>query len=95
MKNLREVDLSVKQSLLVVVSAKDAEWALEKVEGNRRLANRVVNRYRAIMEDGNWQDDHPDPIIFDEKGRLMNGQHRLWALAQAGGRQYLMSVRTM
>ncbi len=95
MKNLREVDLTIKQSLLVVVSAKDAEWALEKVEGNRRLANRVVNRYRAIMEDGNWQDDHPDPIIFDERGRLMNGQHRLSALAQAGDRQYLMTVRTM
>jgi hypothetical protein len=95
MKNLRELDLNVKQSVLVVANAKDAEWALAKVTGNRRLSAGVVKRYRSIMEDGNWQDDHPDPIIFDEHGRLMNGQHRLTALTQAKDKQFLMAVRTM
>lgn len=95
MKRLREINLGVRQWLTVLVDARDAEWALAKSAGNRPVSRRTVSRYREIMEDGNWQDDHPDPIIFDQHARLMNGQHRMRALAELGDKQFLMAVRTM
>ena len=47
---------------------------------NRNLAETVVARYHADMIEGRWQ-FAADPIRFDTTGRLLDGQHRLHALA--------------
>ena len=56
-----------------------AAW-LALNNNNRRAADRVVARYRADMLEGRWE-FAGDPIRFDAQGNLIDGQHRLLALA--------------
>jgi len=57
---------------------------LEKGECiQRRVAERQVNRYAADMRVGNWKLS-PQPITFDVKGNIIDGQHRLAAVIKAG-----------
>jgi hypothetical protein len=94
MKHLREIDLAVQQSQLVLVNAEDAAWALAKNTNNRHLASTVWRDYMRAMQRGDWLDNHPDPLIFDGSGNLMNGQHRLQAILECGDKTYVMIVRT-
>lgn len=70
------------------------EWAkkvLEEqdkriVEGKftqRPLNQARIRRYTMDMKLGNWG-ENGESITFDEEGNLLNGQHRLHALARAG-----------
>ena len=58
------------------------EW-LEKNKHNRRVRPERVDRYAEQIKDGEWM-VAPDAIAFDYNGKLINGQHRLKAVAQAG-----------
>ena len=49
---------------------------------NRRVNMRYVNTYKRDMEAGHWYSDI-DYIGFNKEGTLVNGQHRLKALAIA------------
>jgi hypothetical protein len=51
---------------------------------NRDLVQRKVAQYRSDMECGNWNDDGA-PIRF-AYGKLLDGQHRLHAIVEAGVR---------
>lgn len=51
--------------------------------GNRSVRRGVVTRYREDMVNGRWH-LAGDPIRFDVDGRLIDGQHRLHAVAAAG-----------
>lgn len=51
--------------------------------GNRALRKRTVDRYADIMRRGEWILT-PEPIIISDKGRLLNGQHRLTAVKASG-----------
>jgi len=35
------------------------------------------------IRSGEWQPDHPQPLIFSDK-RMIDGQHRCWAVIKAG-----------
>lgn len=59
-----------------------AQW-LEHNTRNRKLYQRVVNRYAADMKAGRWRQS-VDAIGFDVNGAIINGQHRLWAVLEAG-----------
>jgi hypothetical protein len=50
---------------------------------NRNLRQRVVNGYAADMAAGNWVEDGQS-IKFSRTGVLLDGQHRLSAVAQSG-----------
>lgn len=50
--------------------------------GNRRINQAHMKALRRDMESGNWHKD-VDRIGFDRDGTLVNGQHRLHALAGA------------
>ncbi len=50
---------------------------------NRRINNTKVSEYARAMEEGRWTLS-PDAISFDPHGRLINGQHRLWAIIESG-----------
>lgn len=67
----------------VIVTPHDATRILEGNEGNRKLRERVVDRYVAIITAGNWQLS-PQPIIIADTGRVLDGQHRLVAVERAG-----------
>lgn len=57
------------------------KW-LDTMGPNRRLNEANVDRLQMDMTKGNWF-DNGDPIRFDRKGRLRDGQHRLQALIRA------------
>lgn len=55
----------------------------EQNTGNRRVRKNLVQYLVSSIENGEWQSDHPQPIVFSSK-RLIDGQHRLIAIANAG-----------
>jgi hypothetical protein len=50
--------------------------------GNRHISKDRVARYKKSIIDGNWQVNNDD-ICFDRDGHLINGQHRLTAIAES------------
>ena len=50
---------------------------------NRALSQATVNRYAALIKDGEWAKSS-DMISFDSDGTLTNGQHRLEAVVKSG-----------
>lgn len=59
-----------------------AKW-LESNEGNRHVRQRDVQKYARDMLAGAW-DRTAEPIKFSPTGRLLDGQHRLLAIIEAG-----------
>jgi hypothetical protein len=55
-----------------------ASLALERNEGNRKIKEHIVRKYAQDMLSGLWTLTG-DPVVFDEDGNLINGQHRLTA----------------
>lgn len=65
----------------VTVSSRMAQHWLDKYEGpNRRLSEHRVLQYQSDMESGRWHFDGM-PIRISQEGKLLDGQHRLTALA--------------
>ncbi len=58
------------------------EW-LETRGNNRKVSDSVVNTYAKDMAEDRWVFNGA-PIQFDEDGKLLNGQHRLWAVIESG-----------
>ena len=50
---------------------------------HRKVKQKKVTEYMSTMVDGQWK-LNGKVIIFDKNGRLLNGQHRLAAVAQSG-----------
>jgi len=67
------------QSVMLVSSSTAANW-LERNARNRPISTFTVERYRKDMAEGRWV-YAADPIRFDSMGALLDGQHRLTALA--------------
>lgn len=67
----------------VNVTPEKAKWILDHCnKSNRRVKKSYVEKLRRDMESSNWYSD-VDYIGFDKEGVLVNGQHRLKALAGA------------
>ena len=62
----------------------EAADALATMTRNRRLSPTKVKQYRNDMLAGRWQ-FAGESVQFDEEGHLLNGQHRLKALASLEG----------
>lgn len=60
-----------------------AKEALGKNHVNRTVRESKVVMYARDMKEGRWT-FCPDPISFNEKGELINGQHRLTAQIREG-----------
>lgn len=67
---------------VVVVTPEMAKRWLGTNANNRRLRDARIAKYRGDMEEGRWT-FAGDPIRFDVNGNLVDGQHRLLALADA------------
>lgn len=59
---------------------------------NRRLDKRNVSHLCDAITQGEWY-MNGEAIIFSDDGRLLNGQHRLWAIIMAGKGADAMIVR--
>lgn len=76
---------------IVMVDAETARRWLTRNRKNRRVAQARVARYRSDMQNGRWT-FAGDPIRFDAEGNLIDGQHRLLALAELEGVTVAMLV---
>lgn len=73
-------------SSVVHIDPAMAQAMLEHNTKNRRISAVAVERYRRDMESGRWI-YAGDPIRFSDDGTLLDGQHRLMALAALGDDQ--------
>jgi hypothetical protein len=63
----------------ILVTPEIATKWLGTQKGNRPLSDARVKEYENEMRRGNWRLTHQG-IAFDEDGKLVDGQHRLWAV---------------
>lgn len=72
--------------LTVEVEVIDPEKAAEYLSHNamhRKPKQKKIDKYVAEMVNGEWKFNGKS-LIFDSNGRLLNGQHRLYAVIQSG-----------
>lgn len=69
-----------------------AEQILETNTKNRKLSSSRVTHFANQMKDGAWNFDGT-PVRIDDKGDLVDGQHRLWAIVESGTTQDFLVVR--
>jgi hypothetical protein len=81
MASTAPVPLDTRAEVVVVTPALAQTW-LDTMGPNRHLNEANVSRLEMDMAKGNWF-DNGDPVRFDRKGRLRDGQHRLQALVRA------------
>lgn len=74
------------------VTPEVAERWLATQEGNRKLSTRSVENYSKAMRRNEWVFDG-SPIRFDESGKLVDGQHRLWAVIESKTTQKFLVIR--
>ncbi len=60
------------------------KWLDEANRNNRTVRDAHVTRMAADMQEGNWHGLNGEAIRFDTEGRLVDGQHRLWASVVSG-----------
>lgn len=78
------VDFSIFQTVLVVVTPElAAEW-LSRNTHNRPIRQPHVQELAWDMRVGRWRGRSHQGIGFDNHGRLIDGQHRLLAVIEAG-----------
>lgn len=71
------------ESKVISITPNMAKVMLEKnMKNNRRLNHGTVKRYARIMKAGGWNLTHQG-IAFDDRGELIDGQHRLAAIVMA------------
>lgn len=72
----------ITHSTMQVTPEQATKW-LDRNIANRDVRPARVKEYATAMREGRWLYT-ADPIRFDSAGRLIDGQHRLMALAKAG-----------
>lgn len=72
----------MRSKVQTITPAKAAEW-LEANTQNRPISKRTVEGFAEAMRRGEWKVTHQG-IAFDETGALVDGQHRLAAIVEAG-----------
>lgn len=73
--------MQIKQEL---ISPKKAEELLATNFDNRKMRKRRVMELAGAIQRGEWQSENPSPIVIGTDGRLVDGQHRLAAVVEAG-----------
>lgn len=71
------------EKLDVMIDPETAMVWLRRNKNNRKVSQALVERFTRDMVAGNWPYTHQG-IAFDNTGRLIDGQHRLHAIAQSG-----------
>lgn len=80
------------KAAIELINADTASQYLQSNNGNRSIKKGAVAYFAALMEKGAWILSS-DAIAFDKRGRLLNGQHRLTAVAMTGIAQHFVVVR--
>jgi hypothetical protein len=83
--------MTITQEVVQVTPVIAEQW-LGTMVHNRKLSTRNVDKFAEQMKDGLWIFDG-SPIRFNETGNLIDGQHRLWALVEAGHEAQFLVLR--
>lgn len=59
-------------------------WLDTRNTRNRMVVKSNVRKIVESIEAGHWRDDHPNALLFDREGVLLDGQHRLMAVCESG-----------
>lgn len=65
---------------------------IETMTGNRSVRQKHVDYLAAQMKAGMWRRTHQG-IAFDKEGRLVDGQHRMWAIIESAATIDVMVTR--
>ncbi len=79
-----EIDITKPLLAKMMVCSETASEMLKLNIKNRRIRNTAVDFIKYQIVNGEWRDDHPQPIVFSSAGRLIDGQHRLIAIQEMG-----------
>ena len=79
-----KIDLRKSGIYLCRITRELAQKWIERNVSNRPVRREHVRSIAAMILRGEWRDDHPGVILFDEDGKLLDGQHRLLAIIEAG-----------
>lgn len=72
------------QTSIMIVGPQEAEAFLaHNAKNNRKISQSYVETLACIIRNGKWMLTHQG-IAFNERGELIDGQHRLSAIVQAG-----------
>lgn len=74
---------TIRSEIITIDPASAREMLETKNTRNRPLNPNTVDTYSRIIKDGRWKTTHQG-IALDSDGALIDGQHRLAAIAQAG-----------
>jgi hypothetical protein len=77
-----------------LITPGSAQTYLDTAAPNRNLRFVRIEQYEAMMRRGDWLQSGQG-IIFDEKGRLLDGQHRLHAIIRADIPVLMLVVRNV
>jgi hypothetical protein len=73
------------ETIKVVITPEIAEALIDCCyEEQRPRARKTVDRYILDMKEGKWNWAASDSIKLDRQGRVIDGQHRLWAVFMSG-----------
>jgi hypothetical protein len=79
---MRLVTTEVKTEWVKITPKMATDW-LEANTNNRPVSDRRVSKYAADMKAGHWK-RNAETIKFGKSGKLLDGQHRLFACMEAG-----------
>lgn len=82
----------MRYEVIEITPAMAAVWQAKNADCQRKLRQTIVDRYARDMLNGAWTLTHQG-IAFDNKGRLIDGQHRLAAIQKAGVPVKMVVVR--
>jgi len=77
-----QTEPALRMEIVEVDDEKARTW-LDDMAPNRSVSNTNLNNLIRAMEEGRWHQD-ASPIKFDRHGRLVDGQHRLFAIIHTG-----------
>lgn len=84
-KKLTELDLTCEFDGQCRITPECAEWAMRTINlSNRRLRNHFAEFLCRQIKSGEWQEDHPQPIVFSVIPRMIDGQHRMQGIFLSG-----------
>lgn len=70
------------ESSIELIGPERATQILDTMGTNRRLSSGVVGKYANLMKQGLWRNDG-SPIRIATNGKLVDGQHRLFAVIES------------
>jgi hypothetical protein len=70
------------KSFVSTITPLDARGYLKTSKKNRHLSPRKITQFADDLKEGRW-DVNGEAIIFNDKGKLINGHHRMHAIVEA------------